>query len=259
MKLKIKNNKSISAVIITKDRSKYFLKAIKSVLNQSNKVNEIIVVDNGKKKPKFDFKKINYIKTSYAIGSSRARNIGIKKSKGNYCAFLDDDDVWDKNYIKSSKKYLNHNHILIGKIYSRNSKKIIKSKSKSFNKFNSSISNLFVRNPGIIGSNIIIPKKQLKIIGGFDKKLPLGQDKAIVIEALNRGLKIVRTNAKIFFNESTHGERNTNLIKYLKGKLIFYSMYKQHMSIKTKSLYQILFLKNFMYGIYNKLKVYLSN
>ena len=50
MKLKIKNNKSISAIIITKDRPKYFLKAIKSVLNQSNKVNEIIVIDNGKKK-----------------------------------------------------------------------------------------------------------------------------------------------------------------------------------------------------------------
>ena len=88
MKLKIKNNKSISAIIITKDRPKYFLKAIRSVLNQSDKVNEIIVVDNGKKKLKFDFKKIKYIKTSYAIGSSRARNIGIKKSKSNYCAFF---------------------------------------------------------------------------------------------------------------------------------------------------------------------------
>ncbi len=250
MKLKIINNKSISAIIITKDRPKYFLKAIKSVLNQSNKVNEIIVIDNGKKKPKFDFKKINYVKTSYGIGSSRARNIGIKKSKCNYCAFLDDDDTWDKDYIKNSRKYLNDSLILIGKIYSMESKKIIKNKSNQI-KSGQSFETFFVKNPGIIGSNLIISKKILKHVGGFDKYLPLGQDKAIVIESKFRGYNILRTNSKIYFNENTLGQRNTDLIKYIIGKIIFYKKYRKKMNFLTKIHYLMLFIKNSIYIVYS--------
>ena len=250
MKLKIKNNKSISAIIITKDRPKYFLKAIRSVLNQSNKVNEIIVVDNGKKKPKFDFKKIKYIKTSYAIGSSRARNIGIKNSKCNYCAFLDDDDAWDNNYIKISKKYLNDNVILVGKIYSMESKKIIRNKSNLI-KIDKSLENFFIKNPGIIGTNLIISKKILKHVKGFDKYLPLGQDKAIVIESIFRGYNVLRTNAKIFFNEKTLGKRNTDLLKYIVGKIIFYKKYRKKMNFLNKINYLMLFIKNSLYIIYS--------
>ncbi len=249
MKLKIKDKKSISAVIITKDRPKYFLNAIKSVLNQSNKVNEIIVIDNGKKKLDFNNKKIKYFRTNYAIGSSRARNLGIKKSKSKYCAFLDDDDAWDKNYIKKSKKFLNEKYVLVGKVFSISTKKIIKSKSLEIN--NKSLDQLFIRNPGIIGSNLIVSKQILKKLNYFDKNLPLGQDKAIAIESILKGYKVLRTSAKIFFNENTLGQRNTGLVKYIKGKFIFYKKYKNLMNLFIKIDYFLLFMKNTLYILYS--------
>lgn len=248
-----KNKNSISAIIITRDRPVYLLQAIKSVKDQSCKVDEIIIIDNSKNIRKYNFSKIKYIKTSYSIGASLARNLGAKNANSKFFAFLDDDDVWDKNYIKNSKKYLNKNFITIGRIYSKSNKKIIKTKSKNFNKSNSSLKNLYIKNPGIIGSNLIIPREIYKEIGGFDKKLPLGQDKGIVIEAKKRGYEIVRSNAKVFFNENTVGERNTSQINYVKGKIKFFIKYKNYMDLNTQFLFFIFFLKNFLYNIYKKI------
>ena len=178
--------------------------------------------------------------------------MGAKNAKSKFFAFLDDDDVWDKNYIKNSKKYLSENVITIGKIYSKLNKKIIKTKSENFNKTNFSLKNLYITNPGIIGSNLIIPKNIFIKIRGFDKKLPLGQDKGIVIEAIKRGYKIVRSNAKILFNENTVGERNTSLINYMKGKIKFFIKYKNDMDLNTKFLFFKFFIKNFLYILYNR-------
>ncbi len=245
--------RTFSAIIITKDRPEYLNNAIKSVKNQTKRVNEIIVVNNGKK-PIKKHSGVKYIHTKFAIGSSNARNVGAKNSKSMYLAFLDDDDIWEKNYIKNSIKYLNSKTILLGRIFSKNSKKVIKIKSEKFKKHIIDLSNLYKKNPGIIGSNIIISKKAFNTIGGYDKNLPLGQDKAIVIEGIKKGFKVLRTNTKIYFNENTSGERNTDLIKFFNGKLIFYFRHKKNMDLYTQISYFILLIKNLIYGVSKKIK-----
>ena len=249
-----KNKNKISAIIITKDRPHYLKKSIESIKKQSSKVTEIIVVDNGKKKNKYNFKNIKFIKTSHAIGAAKARNIGVKNSKCQFLAFLDDDDIWGSDYIKNSKKFLSKDVILLGKIYSLDRKKIIKQKSKKFNNKNSALNNLYIRNPGIVGSNIIIPKNVYKEVGGFDTRLPLGQDKAIAIEAKKLGYSLLRTDAKIYFRENTIGERNTSLLKYFIGKILFFQKYKTNMNLITIFLYFSFFLKNLFYIVYKNFK-----
>lgn len=88
----------VSVVIPTYNCGEYIQLAIDSVLGQSFKDYEIIVIDDGsqddtKKILSKYSEKIRYFFQSNC-GPGRARNEAIKKSKGRYIAFLDADDQW---------------------------------------------------------------------------------------------------------------------------------------------------------------------
>jgi len=89
----------VSVVIPTFNRSDVLDRAINSVLSQTCKVDEIIVVDDGSVDgtrelvSSWRHEKIVYI-AQKNLGVSHARNAGIKRAKGNWIAFLDSDDEW---------------------------------------------------------------------------------------------------------------------------------------------------------------------
>lgn len=89
----------VSAIITTHNRKALLLRAINSVFSQTYKTIELIVVDDHSDDGTSEICKgsrINYIYISKeeSKGGNYARNIGIKASQGEYCAFLDDDDYW---------------------------------------------------------------------------------------------------------------------------------------------------------------------
>jgi glycosyltransferase involved in cell wall biosynthesis len=95
----------ISVIIPTYNRASYVVLAIDSVLNQSYKDYEIIVVDDGSTddtKVRLDKYKdeIRYIYQNNS-GVSSARNTGIMASRGEWVAFLDSDDEWDEDYLST--------------------------------------------------------------------------------------------------------------------------------------------------------------
>jgi glycosyltransferase involved in cell wall biosynthesis len=91
----------ISIIIPTYNRSVLVMRAIKSVLNQTNQDFEIIVVDDGStdqtqelfEKGDLDTR-IRYFRFSKNKGVHEARNYGIDVAKGDIIAFLDSDDEW---------------------------------------------------------------------------------------------------------------------------------------------------------------------
>ena len=98
-----KKNNLVSVVMPFFDKEKFFKRAYESALNQSyNNIEIIIICDDVSPKAKNFLKKIkknNKTKIFYNkknIGVSLSRNLAIKKSKGNFIAFLDCDDVWRK-------------------------------------------------------------------------------------------------------------------------------------------------------------------
>ena len=103
----------VSVIIPTYNSGKYISTAIKSVLNQSYPFYEIIVIDDGStdntadQLRKFN-DKIMYIYKPNG-GPASARNLGIKRSTGEYIAFLDADDYWLPDRLAVQVNYLNIN------------------------------------------------------------------------------------------------------------------------------------------------------
>ncbi len=74
--------------------------SIKSVILQSEKVLEIIVVDDSASQS-VQHNDCLVIRTGGSRGVSYARNLGTRSAKGDTVAFLDDDDTWDRNKIRN--------------------------------------------------------------------------------------------------------------------------------------------------------------
>lgn len=103
----------ISVVIPTYNYANYVRDAVESVLNQSYKEFEIIVVDDGstddtKKVLEPLKKRIRYIYQENK-GLPSAYNTGIKSSRGDYVAFLDSDDLWLPKKLELQKKFFDEN------------------------------------------------------------------------------------------------------------------------------------------------------
>ena len=95
-------NIKVSIVIPTLNSAKTIKRCLNSVIQQTYKNWEVIIIDaNSKDKTlqiikSFNLEKIKIFKISSKKSISAARYLGVKKSKGSYIAFLDSDDSWSK-------------------------------------------------------------------------------------------------------------------------------------------------------------------
>ncbi len=112
---KSKNNiDSIIASIImpTYNRADIISRAINSVLFQSHKNWELLIIDDGSTDetelfitPLLSDSRIRYIKNEHA-GISAARNCGLEMAKGEYVFYLDSDNYWNNEYLELIIHYM---------------------------------------------------------------------------------------------------------------------------------------------------------
>lgn len=100
----------ISIIIPLFNRSHCISKSIISVLNQTYKNFEIIVVDDGSTDNILEvintFNTVKYIKIETNKGQANARKVGFKHSKGDYICSLDSDDTWKDMFLEESLRYM---------------------------------------------------------------------------------------------------------------------------------------------------------
>ena len=122
----------VSVIINCFNGAKYLNKAIKSVLDQDYKNWEIIFFDNNSNDnshfllSKYKDKRIKYFKSKTTFTLYKARNLSIKKSKGDLISFLDTDDWWVKNKLSKQVNFFLKNQkaeVLYSNVYLYNEKK----------------------------------------------------------------------------------------------------------------------------------------
>ena len=234
------SNNTISVIIPTLGtRSLYLIEAITSVLEQSYKPTEIIVVNNGLltlSEMYFNFKTsvpIFIVNVVSKAGAPQARNIGAAIAKGELLSFLDDDDLWGTSFLHDSLiTLLDENaDCSIGRLDKLEETKI---SSFMFAKDLLSIRSFLVMNPGVTGSNMLIRATTFRSIGGFDPCITPTEDRGIMIEILKGGHKVGFSGSSQAIMRMHTGERLTASSTLNIGFRRFHTKYKHLMSWKDR-------------------------
>ncbi len=123
--------KKVSVIIPMHNSSKHIEECIDSVINQTYKTLDIIVVDDNSSDDSVDIVenkkdvRIKIIKLHKNVGAAIARNNGIKEAKGDFICFLDSDDYWNLEKIEKQVKFIEENNykfIYSGYEFLRNNK-----------------------------------------------------------------------------------------------------------------------------------------
>ena len=107
----MKKKELVSIIINCFNGEKYLNKTLNSVLSQKFTNFEVIFFDNcstdrsSKIFKSFNDIRFKYFKTNKKISLYKSRNLALKKCKGKFITFLDADDWWNKNFLKSRKKF----------------------------------------------------------------------------------------------------------------------------------------------------------
>jgi glycosyltransferase involved in cell wall biosynthesis len=120
---------SLVSIITPLYNSENFIsKTIDSVLNQTYKNWEMIIVDdcstdsgvNIVKRYQKECKKIKLIKLNDNSGAAVTRNVAIKKANGRFIAFLDSDDYWHPEKLKKQISFMLNNNYAFTYTYYQN-------------------------------------------------------------------------------------------------------------------------------------------
>ena len=101
----------VTIVVVTRNRPDLFQRAVESVLDQSWRPLEIVIVDNQSEapvdappaSPGVTFK---ILRTSFFMNASQSRNFGLERAAGAYVGFLDDDDYYLPGKIEGQVRAL---------------------------------------------------------------------------------------------------------------------------------------------------------
>lgn len=108
----------VSVIIPVYNRINWAIEAIESVLVQTHANFEVLVIDDGSTEDISELteickkdKRLKYFRKEND-GPAAARNLGIKKAKGEYIAFLDSDDLFMPHKIETQLRFMMENNFV---------------------------------------------------------------------------------------------------------------------------------------------------
>lgn len=174
--------KKVSVIIPTYNRESTLGRAIDSVLNQTYRNFEVIVVDDGStdntSRVVEKYKnRIRYYSKLHG-GVSAARNLGLEKSEGTWVSFLDSDDYWLPKKLEKQMEYLQKNpDIMIvqtDEYWIRNGKLV--NPMKKHKKYSGWIFEQCLPLCIVSPSAVLIHQKVFNDVGVFDESFPVCED-----------------------------------------------------------------------------------
>ena len=210
-------NEKISVIIPVRNSEKTLEKSLNSVINQTYKNLEIIIVINGSSDSSYDISK-KYEKKDHRIkvissepGIVSALNTGLRASTGNIIARQDSDDVWYQNKIELQYEYMVHNGFdILGTQLDFNSSGNIFETNYPLEHQNCVNWLLNSQNP-IAHPSVMFNKKILNKLGGYWEMFPYAEDMDLWFRAIPH-YKIGNTPFKgMLYNFVKKNEHNDNI------------------------------------------------
>ena len=175
----------ISVILPTYNRAKYLARSIESVLSQSYKNFELVIIDDGSRDntpsliSKYQDPRIKIIKNETNVGFVRSLNKGINYAKGKYISRIDDDDLWpDPSKLRKQVEFLEDNpeYVLVGCGIIR-----IDSEGKEIKRYllpekDKDIKEIMLIVSPFAHIGTIFRKQAWESVGGYDEKLHFSQD-----------------------------------------------------------------------------------
>ncbi len=114
----IKRIDMVSIITPAYNSENFISDSINSVINQTHKNWEMIIVDDGSLDNTYNIIKefavkenrIKLIKHNKNLGPGAARNTAIREAKGNFIAFLDADDLWESHKLTTQLAFMKENN-----------------------------------------------------------------------------------------------------------------------------------------------------
>lgn len=212
----MEQNQLVSVVIPTYGRPSTLISAVRSVLMQSYKNLEIIIVDDNSDDYTIELVQkeisdnINDVRVKYFSdkknrGGASARNKGIELSSGEYITFLDDDDVYLENKILHQVDFLIKNNldVCVCDMFFMD-KNRLKNVSNCIARVNSLKD--FILDGNCYTPMILCKRKILIAVGGFTET-PRYQDHILMIKILEHSSAVARLPEKLFIHNNHDGDR----------------------------------------------------
>lgn len=211
----------ISIIIPTYNREKTIFKSVESVINQTYKDIEIIIVDDNSTDrteeivKSFEDNRIKYIKLDRNLGACNARNIGINESRGEFIAFQDSDDIWKKNKLEKQIRFLEETNADIVACAFNFITKNSMEKKPSINIHEVNYIDIIREN--FISTQTILGKRQCFEEYKFDIDMPRFQDWELIIRLCKKYNIFFQMDSlvDVYLQNDSISKNNKNAIKAL--------------------------------------------
>lgn len=184
--------KKVSVIIPVHNSSKYLKKCLDSVINQTYRNIEIIVVDDKSTDNSIELienindERIKIIKLKENVGVACARNKGIQEANGDFICFLDSDDYWNLDKIEKQVSFIlenNYAFIYSGYVFLKNNKiKNVVHVPKSIN-YNQALKNTTIFTSTVMFNMNVLTKEEI-----YMPDIRRGQDTATWWKVLKKGI-----------------------------------------------------------------------
>ena len=170
----------VSVIIPTFNRGYCLEESIRSVLQQSFADFELIVVDDGSTDNTSElvarFPAVKLIRLEKNRGVSFARNRGMVEAQGDCIAFLDSDDLWEKDKLASQVKWIERGFhaVYTDEIWIRNRVRV--NPMNKHRKYSGDIFRYCLPLCIVSPSSVLLRAEVLREVGGFDESMPVCED-----------------------------------------------------------------------------------
>lgn len=189
-------NLLVTIYIPTFNRLKLLKRALSSVLNQTYKNLDIIVIDDNSNDGTKEYlsnmaikdNRVRYFLKDKNSGASISRNIAIREAKGYFITGLDDDDYFESNRIEEFIKNWKTkplNTVALASFYKVNTKMGIKKTNSFFRRKILRFDDLLLTNE--VGNQVFSTTEFFRDIRGFDESLKCWQDLELWLRILKQG------------------------------------------------------------------------